>query len=430
MHTTNNKLSIETLLTLLNSMYFFSAIVLSSTAALLAAVLRAESPGYSPFSLFHASVATSGRFEAINATTPTQINLEYLVISHQVERHPNYDYSGYVSAVDPLFTWINMKNVVWSTPTDLETSFCDGTPCDSVESCKPVYWCLAEQTKNRGVATGANLEFCIHRHFPDASTRKWECMVTLRSLLGPLCTEQEIDAIDASDWDAHQIDDKIQTVWRGGSIRKNSRHSVYFQGQIEETFASALGRQLLNVRDFQCTVKKPCDTYFTCDDTGSWTAYEGGSSGRPLSLDWAYIAMTGLTNLNKELVNRYDALEKSKGDLALEAFNIDDYFPKKGQNFGLLNSLTGLSGLFAIVGGFVPVTAVAGALGAAGTIASGVAGFASNAVAAKLDPLEAAVRPYDNDFILSATLSAFLWPLMAARMGPPFATNFERLNQE
>ena len=54
----------------------------------------------------------------------------------------------------------------------------------------------------------------------------------------------------------------------------------------------------------------------------------------------------------------------------------------------------GLGAIFSVVSGFVPVTAIAGALGAAGTIASTAAGFASNAVAAQLDALEAQVcRP-------------------------------------
>ena len=172
-----------------------------------------------------------------------------------------------------------------------------------------------------------------------------------------------------------------------------SSNSYFWQGRKEgETFAGALGRQLMNIKNLQRTLEIPCNGLdLRCENIGSWTAFEGGSTERPLRLLWAFYAMSGLKNLNAELFNRYQALDKSKGDLALEAFNIDDYFPKKGQNFSLQNALMGLGAIFSVVAGFVPVTAVAGALGAAETIASTAAGFASNAVAAQSDPLEAQV---------------------------------------
>ncbi|KAI9777998.1 MAG: hypothetical protein M1835_005086 [Candelina submexicana] len=90
--------------------------------------------------------------------------------------------------------------------------------------------------------------------------------------------------------------------------------------------------------------------------------------------------------MNQQLVNQYNELEDAIESLALDAFSIDDFYPEKAQDFSLLNSLTGLSGIFTIVGGFVPT--VGPAIEATGTIASAVGTFLTNSASSN-DPLEA-----------------------------------------
>ncbi|KAL8755339.1 MAG: hypothetical protein Q9199_003718, partial [Rusavskia elegans] len=92
-------------------------------------------------------------------------------------------------------------------------------------------------------------------------------------------------------------------------------------------------------------------------------------------------------NINRQLRNQYDELKDAIESLALDTFSIDDFFPKKSQDFALQNSLAGIGGLFSILGGFVPVAGPA--IAAAGTIASGVGTFMANSIAASSDPLEA-----------------------------------------
>ena len=87
------------------------------------------------------------------------------------------------------------------------------------------------------------------------------------------------------------------------------------------------------------------------------------------------------------MLNQYNELKDALESLALDTFSIDDFFPKKGQDYDLLNGLAGLSGIFSILGGFVP--GVGFALSIAGTIASSVGTFLSNSVAAAEDSLKA-----------------------------------------
>ena len=362
-----------------------------------------EDPSNNPFTLYHAPRGSPEQFKLVDKTTSITVDFDYFSISHKPKG--GYSYGGFyqTSAIEPLFNWISSKNTVWSTATGPEQRCVDAT-CDSNETCKPAYWCIAELSKEPNLRSGSDWEQCLQKHFPEAVSKSWQCIVILQNNPTPGCVDLDQQFSETDKWRRLGVDEKMLIAWSGGST--NNEGSIYFQGATNETYASALGRQLLNIDNMQCTVKDPCDPDLDCDTIGSWSALEGGFTKKPLPLLWGFYGMTGLTNLNKELVNRYQALDKSKGDLALEAFNIDDYYPKKGQNFGLLNALTGLGGLFAIVGGFVPVTAVAGALGAAGTIASGVAGFTSNAVAAKLDPLEAAVRSHHRHTVPQAVFLA------------------------
>ncbi|KAI4142426.1 MAG: hypothetical protein L6R39_004942 [Caloplaca ligustica] len=106
-------------------------------------------------------------------------------------------------------------------------------------------------------------------------------------------------------------------------------------------------------------------------------------------LPWVFLASSALKNINQQLINQYNELKGAIESLALDTFSIDEFFPTKSQDFDLQNSLAGLSGIFSILGGFVPVPGVGAAISAAGTIASGVGTFLANSAAATSDPLEA-----------------------------------------
>ncbi|KAI9699734.1 MAG: hypothetical protein M1836_002768 [Candelina mexicana] len=111
-----------------------------------------------------------------------------------------------------------------------------------------------------------------------------------------------------------------------------------------------------------------------------------GTTNQAAQLPWVLLASSAFKNINQQLVNQYSELKDAIESLALDAFSIDDFYPEKAQDFSLLNSLTGLSGIFTIVGGFVPT--VGPAIEAAGTIASAVGTFLTNSASSN-DPLEA-----------------------------------------
>ena len=123
------------------------------------------------------------------------------------------------------------------------------------------------------------------------------------------CSDHAYD-LTTEGWQNQHVDECIQSVWMGGSsqgLPDGTSKSHFWQGRKEgETFAAALGRQLMNVKDHQCTLEKPCNNLdLECENIGSWTALEGGSTEKPQRLLWAFYAMSGLTNLNAELLNRY-----------------------------------------------------------------------------------------------------------------------------
>ncbi|KAL8752049.1 MAG: hypothetical protein Q9184_005863 [Pyrenodesmia sp. 2 TL-2023] len=185
-------------------------------------------------------------------------------------------------------------------------------------------------------------------------------------------------------WQAHYTDECLQTALQGGV----DHYGVYWEGRREgETFAEALGRQLWNINGNTCTIKNPCEPVLDCTKIGSFTAVGLGNYEKPMRTPWALSVSSALKNINRQLRNQYNELKDAIESLALDTFSIDDFFPKKSQDFALQNSLAGIGGLFSILGGFVPVAGPA--IAAAGTIASGVGTFMANSIAASSDPLEA-----------------------------------------
>lgn len=185
-------------------------------------------------------------------------------------------------------------------------------------------------------------------------------------------------------WQVNKTDDCLQIALQGGV----DYDGVYWGGRTEgETFAEALGRQFWNINGNTCTIKNPCDPVLDCTKIGSFTAVGLGKYGKPMRIPWTLFVSSALVNINRQLRNQYDELKDAIESLALDTFSIDDFFPKKSQDFALQNSLAGIGGLFSILGGFVPVAGPA--IAAAGTIASGVGTFMANSIAASSDPLEA-----------------------------------------
>lgn len=199
---------------------------------------------------------------------------------------------------------------------------------------------------------------------------------------------ESCDSVDwqltQENWRAYWTDDCLQTALEGGV----DHYGVYWGGRREgETVAEALGRQFWNINGNTCTIKNPCEPVLDCTKIGSFTAVGLGKYENPMRIPGALFVSSALRNINRQLRNQYDELKDAIESLALDTFSIDDFFPKKSQDFALQNSLAGIGGLFSILGGFVPVAGPA--IAAAGTIASGVGTFMANSIAASSDPLEA-----------------------------------------
>ncbi|KAL8646139.1 MAG: hypothetical protein Q9226_006998 [Calogaya cf. arnoldii] len=155
-------------------------------------------------------------------------------------------------------------------------------------------------------------------------------------------------------WNDVQTDRELQQALRGGV----DEDGYYWEGQRDNsTLAETFGRQFWN-------------------------------TNLKFSIPWVFFATSAFVNINQQLRNQYGELKDAIESLVFDTFSIDDFFPSKSQYFSLFNSLTGLSGIFLILGGFVPVAGPF--IAAAGTIASGVGTFLQNSAASSSDdPLEA-----------------------------------------
>ena len=187
------------------------------------------------------------------------------------------------------------------------------------------------------------------------------------------CSSDDYNLVQEN-WMVKSVDYNLQVSLIGGV----DRLGVYWQGgQVNEFFAETIGRQFWNLRGVKCTRATPCQPDLDCSRIGPYTALALGTTKKPVSIPWVLLASSAIKNINQQLVNQYDQLENAIESLALNAFTIDDFFPKKSQNPSLQNNLTGLSGIFTL-GGFIPVGGPA--IEAAGTIASSIGNFLSNSV--------------------------------------------------
>ncbi|KAI4282776.1 MAG: hypothetical protein L6R38_002698 [Xanthoria sp. 2 TBL-2021] len=270
----------------------------------------------------------------------------------------------------------------------------------SEDFCRQQYYCLlyALLGSFNGMVITERFSWCVHVKFNIFSNHsddtKGECYMYLSDFssnagagsdhwgVGP-CGSPEWKLTQLN-WEVHYTDHCLQTALHGGV----DNWGVYWEGRREgESVAEALGRQFWNIDGKTCTIKNPCEPVLECSKVGSFTAVGLGNYEKPMRIPWVFFVSSALSNINKQLRNQYDELKDAIESLALDTFSIDDFFPKKSQDFALQNSLAGIGGLFSILGGFVPVAGPA--IAAAGTIASGVGTFMANSIAESSDPLEA-----------------------------------------
>ena len=261
-----------------------------------------------------------------------------------------------------------------------------GTTSDSDNSCLLVYECFLI-TWNTG-----NDEFLSCLAASQVLGKAWTCYFRLTK------SEEDVQscaggrALDADLWSYNNVDNLTKIMLNGGV---DPAYNFVWLGPLEnETLMETIGRSLLNDGALSCDLNNPCTDEKTCDQVGSWTAIALGKTGQVYEALWCYLFYAGFRNLNQQLANQYNELQHAIESLALDAFNIDTYFPKPNQDFDLLDAFSGLGGLFTILGGFIPFVGpgleVAGATAnAIGTVASGISGFLGTAVAASTDPLRA-----------------------------------------
>ncbi|KAL8854460.1 MAG: hypothetical protein Q9221_000731 [Calogaya cf. arnoldii] len=196
--------------------------------------------------------------------------------------------------------------------------------------------------------------------------------------------DNKVWQLTPENWRSRGTDEKLLIALEGGV----DSLGVYWEGGKEgETFAETMGRQFWDQLGNTCTIRNPCEPDLFCTQIGSYRAVSLGQLHNVMPLPWVLLVSSALKNINTQLVNQYNELKDAIESLALDTFSIDDFFPKKDQNFPLRNILAGISSLFSILGGLVPV--VGTAFSTTSVIAGGVATFYGNALAASSDPLEA-----------------------------------------
>ena len=312
------------------------------------------------------------------------------------------DIMDLIHLLNTLYFFFDADATVATLATSLfyeEASDCAQHPC--LQTCNERFYCLMMALLLGSRRSHPDTEevyikclaekFDISRNEEDAST--WKCHIFL--------TQSEWDTTDDGDvpnqhtncednffdlthanWANSDVDENLQIALRGGVDTRG----VFWEGQrAGEPMAEAIGRQFWDTRGVKCTIDTPCQPVLDCERIGSYTAIKLGKLHSPMKLPWVLFASSAFKNVNQQLVNQYNELKDAIESLALDTFSMDEFYKTERQDFSVQNSLTGLGGLFAIFGGFVPV--VGPAIETAGTITSGVASYLANAAASN-DPSE------------------------------------------
>ena len=347
------------------------------------------------YDLFHGALTVNGSFGPVPPRPPPEVTGQSLIWTHVPANgsgfdditNPDYKLQDTTTV---LGTWLKTENVIVRTQTKDSPSNCVGGACSSNADCAPIYKCLfgaLPQSDDGSIAEAYGQ--CItnnNQAWVAGGNSPWQCLFSLSQtdedpLQRSPCSSQQW-ALTQDNWKAAAVDENLQIALQGGS----DSDGVFWSGRGgDQTFSQSVGWQLWGEQGVQCTLANPCKPELKCEEIGSHTAVSGGTTDQVLKSPWAFLATSAIKNVNQQLWNQFNELQNAIESLALDTFNINDFFPKKGQNFDLLDSLSGLSGLLSIVGGFVPV--VGPAISAAGAIASGASTFLSNSVASRLDPL-------------------------------------------
>ena len=267
--------------------------------------------------------------------------------------------------------------------------------CSSSDVCGPYYYCLltALASEGAGLPRVTNYRRCIEKRFGQAPSQRdlssWDCVIFLSSYDADIsrhddqfypCGDARYD-LNTQNWERFSVDANFQVALTGGV----DTQGVYWAGPRDnEKMMQTLGRDFWNFRGAQCSLETPCQPNLDCNSIGSWTAIGLGNAGKPRRQPWVLLATSALKNINQQLANQYGELKDAIESLALDTFSIDSFYPIKGQNPGLRDSLTGLSSIFSVLGGFIPNSGPT--ISAAGTIVSAVSTFISNSISAS-DPL-------------------------------------------
>ena len=238
---------------------------------------------------------------------------------------------------------------------------------------------------------------CLHDKFNitgiQSKPLKWQCPITLISYSADStldlvdrhnrpCGDHRFDLIPYN-WMLSETDTNLRAALKGGI----DNVGIHWEGaRAGETFAETVGRQFWNTRGTECTRRFPCKPTLSCAELGSFTAISLGKNEQPMKLPWVLFVSSALSNINQQLVNQYDQLEHAIESMGLDTFAIDDFFHKEDQDYSLQYSLSGLSGIFTILGGFIP--GAAPALDITSGVASSIGSFLTTSVSPQ-DPLEA-----------------------------------------
>ena len=261
---------------------------------------------------------------------------------------------------------------------------CAPPQCSPNSMCRIVYACLRDVWLDMDQAylgnarlSGGPFAACLRR----AQLTHFRCglwVISLRTFTNDNCLDESYK-LSPANWEATKTSENIQIFRQGGQ----DSEGVSWPGQPpDETFSQSLGSQLTKIGDYHCSLENPCTYKLQCDGVGSWSSIQQGTA--VLQSIWGYFAIIAMQNINQHLTNQWIAIKGALGLLALDTFQIKDFFPRPDAKLNIVNALTGLGTIFAIVGGFVPV--VGPVISGVGAGLPAVGTFLGNAAAKSANP--------------------------------------------
>lgn len=151
---------------------------------------------------------------------------------------------------------------------------CPAPGCSSPAACHSLFDCIYPSVYLESFQSVTGLEACLHDNVynqPTADLSSLLCLIQLAPLLQQTaCSNADLE-FTKENW-INAITDQNLNIFAQGGV---DTEGVWWRGNSTE-LPNDLGRELLGLSSFQCSLERPCTATLSCDNVGTHTTQAQG----------------------------------------------------------------------------------------------------------------------------------------------------------